>query len=158
MCSCGTDMSVLAHSAETLLPYPWLPIPGPAPLPAPGDHPSFWVCPSKEAGRLLQDTNSKGCGAANTSLCCLLQALTNGIPTGWMDSAGPSPPLEEDVSSRESQPTPKHAGWRQSQGNWGGWDMQTSVPHLTAVETEQKNYNDANSDWKAGQEMSGRNP
>lgn len=70
----------------------------------------------------------------------------------------PSPPLEEDVSSRESQPTPKHAGWRQSQGNWGGWDMQTSVPHLTAVETEQKNYNDANSDWKAGQEMSGRNP
>lgn len=92
MCSCGTDMSVLTHSAETVLPYPWLPIPGPAPLPAPGDHPSFWVCPSKEAGRLLQDTNSKGCGAANTSLCCLLQALTNGIPTGWMDSAGPLSP------------------------------------------------------------------
>lgn len=139
-------------------------------IPAPGFHSG---CPSKGAGRLLKDTNPKGCGAANSRLTrhlcvCWFQALTKGSQSAAPYTAlscadqaqqkATAPLLKEKASSMESQPKPKHAGWRQSQASWGGWDVQTSVPHLTAVEIEQKNNNEASSNWKSGQEMSGRNP
>lgn len=157
------------------------PSPGPAPLPAPGDHPSLWVslrlhfqggweasarhefqrlwCCQHEAhmspqcvacSRLPQRGVTAGCTVLlpACALCCTDQAQQKAT----------APLLKEKVSSMESQPKSKHAGWRQSWGNLSGWDMQTSVPRLTAVETEQSNINEANSDWKSGQEMSGRNP
>lgn len=149
-------MSILTHSAETLMPHSWLPI--------------AWTCTStrSRSSLLLASLGSPfqwGWEAsvkhelqrlwccwheAHMSPCCVAcvrlspRSITTGctvlLPTRALRCAdqaqrrATAPLLKEKVSSMESQPKPKHAGWRQSQGNWGGWEMQTSVPRFTAIE------------------------
>lgn len=91
MCSSGTDK--WAYWPTQLRPsWPTLGCPSPGPAPLPGaDHPSFWLhCghPSSGAGKLLQNMNSKGCGAADTRLTCHLAVwLVSGSHQGVSQQA-----------------------------------------------------------------------